>query len=466
MLLSLKARNFKSWRDTGDVRLAPLTGLFGTNSSGKTSLLQLLLLLKQTAESADRQVVLHLGGQSDLVELGTFKDLLFGHATEDAGLELGLGWSLERELSVTDPDSRKTLFSANEIQFTAIIEQAKLGEMRVREMAYALDGHRFAMRLKEGLKYQLVAELVDRPGQQMDLFEFRRSRGRAWELPPPTKCYGFPDQVRYYYQNAGFLSDLELSFEELMQRIYYLGPLRDVPRRQYSWSGSQPSDMGRRGERAVDAILTSGVRGEKISRGRGRPKLSLEAMVAWWLKELGLIADFRVESIADGSNVYRVLVRRSPGSSEVLITDVGFGVSQILPVLTLCYYVPPGSVVLLEQPEIHLHPSVQAGLADVLIHAIKQRKIQIILESHSEHLLRRLQRRVAEEGLEPESTALYFCEMQRGRSKIVPLTLNMFGDIVNWPESFFGDEFGEIAAITEAQIERRRRQRSHETTNG
>ena len=64
---------------------------------------------------------------------------------------------------------------------------------------------------------------------------------------------------------------------------------------------------------------------------------------------------------------------------NVTSTDVGFGVSQILPVITLCYYAPPGSILLLEQPEIHLHPSVQAGLADVFIDAIKTRGIQIIL---------------------------------------------------------------------------------------
>ena len=69
---------------------------------------------------------------------------------------------------------------------------------------------------------------------------------------------------------------------------------------------------------------------------------------------------------------------------------MGIGVSQVLPVLVLCYYVPEGSTIILEQPELHLHPSVQAGLADVFIDVIKHRNVQILLESHSEHLLRRL----------------------------------------------------------------------------
>jgi predicted ATPase len=148
---------------------------------------------------------------------------------------------------------------------------------------------------------------------------------------------------------------------------------------------------------------------------------------------------------------------RDAKAAEVLITDVGFGVSQILPVITLCYYAPEGSTLLLEQPEIHLHPRVQAGLADVLVDAMKTRNIQIILESHSEHLLRRLQRRVADETILPEQAALYFCSTKMGESHLTPLDLDPFGNIRNWPKDFFGDEFGEIAAMSQAALERKKK---------
>jgi predicted ATPase len=263
--------------------------------------------------------------------------------------------------------------------------------------------------------------------------------------------------VRGYYQNAGFLSDFELQFEELFSRMYYLGPLRDYPRRQYAWAGTQPADMGRRGEKAVDAILASRDAGQKISLGRGRSRLTLEERVARWLKDLGLIDGFSVRPITQGGKLFQVWVRRHTKATEVLITDVGFGVSQILPVIVLCYYAPEGSTLLLEQPEIHLHPAVQAGLADVLVDAVINRKIQIILESHSEHLLRRLQRRMAEEKIKPEDTALYFCTVEKGESRLIPLELDLFGNITNWPEGFFGDEFNEIASTQDAIIERKRR---------
>lgn len=139
---------------------------------------------------------------------------------------------------------------------------------------------------------------------------------------------------------------------------------------------------------------------------------------------------------------------------------MGFGVSQILPVLVLCYYVPEESILILEQPEIHLHPSVQTGLADVFIDAIETRKVQIVLESHSEYLLRRLQRRIAEEKLSKDTAALYFCDIVDGVSRLTPLELDMFGNITNWPKDFFGDEFGEMAAATQAVIERKKRQQA------
>ena len=453
MLTELSFQRFKSWRDTGAIRLAPLTALFGSNSSGKTSVLQMLLLLKQTAESPDRTQVLNLGDDRSLVDLGTFQDVLFRHDLTDP-MRVSIAWNLPRSLEIADP-ARKSgvLFKGEHIEFSANIEwqanvEPGVGRPVVTEMKYGFSGETFGMTQTSGkkLEYDLKSD-----------FRFIRSPGRPWKLPPPAKCYGFPDQVRAYYQNAGFLADFELQFEELFARLFYLGPLREYPKRQYAWAGAQPADMGRKGERVVDALLASRESGAKIPRGKGKKRQNVEERVAEWLKELGLIDSFQVRPITKSGRLFQVWVRRDPKAAEVLITDVGFGVSQILPVITLCYYAPEGSTLLLEQPEIHLHPKVQAGLADVLLDAMKTRGIQIILESHSEHLLRRLQRRVAEEVVAPEEAALYFCSTEKGESRLTPLDLDLFGNIKNWPKDFFGDEFGEIAAMSEAMLERKRK---------
>lgn len=450
MITKLRINNFKSWRDTGDIHFSKLTGFFGTNSSGKTSLLQHLLLLKQTTESSDRSQVLDFGSEKSLLELGEFENIIFNHDVQQP-LEFEIGWRLKEPFKIADPEKKGvTLFEGDDLRFKAGIRRNTDSKVYVESLSYLFNGSRFQMKKKKDRNgYLISAEpLVG----ENNGFRFKRTKGRAWDLPAPDKFYGFPDQVKAYYQNAGFLSDFQLEFEKLFNRIYYLGPLRDYPKRQYIWAGAQPADMGRRGERAVDAMLASREKSEKISRGpgRGREKLTVEEYVAYWLKELELVDEFRVQRIVKNRNLYQVLLKLPSQQPKVLITDVGFGVSQIVPVITLCYYAPIGSTLIIEQPEIHLHPKVQAGLADVIIDAIENKNLQIILESHSEYLLRRLQRRIAEEIFNSENAALYFCVIDKGESKLKNLEMDMFGRITNWPEGFFGDEMSELAAASQA----------------
>ena len=94
-------------------------------------------------------------------------------------------------------------------------------------------------------------------------------------------------------------------------------------------------------------------------------------------------------------------------------------------------------------------------MADVFIDAWRKRKVQVIVESHSEHLLRRLQRRIAEEAISQDDVGLYFCKEVDGASSLDTLEVDQFGNISNWPQDFFGDQFGEIAAMSEAALKRR-----------
>ena len=450
MLTRLGISNFKSWERIEDMRLAPLTGLFGTNSSGKSAILQLLLLLKQTKDSTDRTQVLHFGDANSLTNFGTFKDLIHQHERSKK-LSWAVKWSRDEPLVISDPQQRRhtELFRGQDFALTSSIGLGRKRQLLAERIAYTFGEHTFVLGRKsdDDPAYRLTVSPED--------FKFVRYQGRAWDLPGPVKSYAFPDQVLTYYQNSGFLAGLVLAFEQQMDALFYLGPLRESPKAEYLWSGARPVDVGKKGERAIDALLAARDSGEVISRGQGRRRVGLDEYVALWLKRLNLISSFRVEKFTEESNLYRVKVKINKDSSESLITEVGFVVSQVLPVLVLLYYVPEGSTVLLEQPEIHLHPSVQSGLADVLIDAIRVRGIQVIVESHSEHLLRRLQRRIAEEDFDGEDAALYFCELNGVASSLTPLRLDLFGNIVNWPQSFFGDDFAEIAAIQEAVIKRK-----------
>ena len=452
MLKRLKLENFKAWREV-DLGLGKVTGLFGTNSSGKSSLLQLLLLLKQTRDATDRGLVLDLGGPAGIVNLGTFKDAVHLH---DESQRIGwlLDWTLQERLSISDPMGRPAdlLFEGDCLQARCEVglRQAQIWPY---ELAYRFDETDFRLQSKSGpgTKFDLVTDSEN--------FSFRRNVGRPWPLSRPVKTHLFPAATRSLFQNSEFLGDFELAYEDMMDSIHYLGPLRQHPRREYHWSGSTAEGVGESGEWTVDAILAATRDGETRSLGYRKRKKSFQGMISYWLKELGLIHEFILEEIAEGTNLYRAMVKTTPSSVPVALTDVGFGVSQVLPALVLLYYVPKGSTVLMEQPEIHLHPSVQSGLADVMLNVAETRDVQIIVESHSEHLMRRLQRRVAEEEASSEDVKLYFVSSEGGVARASDLELNEFGEIENWPERFFGDEMGEIAAITKASLTRRMERR-------
>ena len=450
MITQLQAKNFKCWQDTGKLHFAPLTGLFGTNSSGKTSIIQILLMLKQTVETTDRKRVLHLGDERSLTDLGTFYDVVHNHQS-DQSIKIRLSWSVPEALEIVDPAKEKhaTLFQVNDLSFETCISEHN-NRLLVDSFRYFFGSQQFGMEHKGDITGKETYDLTH--GQ----YPATRTKGRAWPLPPPIKCYGFPDQVKAYYQNMGFASDLALAFEDLFTNLSYLGPLRVYPQRSYVWAGERPPDVGTRGERAVPALLAA--RAEKLTSPRKavtrKRHVLIEKRIAEWLQEAGMIHSFTLRSIAKGRKDYELRVKKTARSSEVLITDVGFGVSQILPVVVLCYYMPPHSTIILEQPEIHLHPSVQAALADAFIDVVNERNVQIIVESHSEHFLRRLQRRIAEQKIPEKMTSLYFCRVENGVSRIERLDVDMLGQIRNWPKDFFGDEMGELVAITKAAASR------------
>jgi predicted ATPase len=208
--------------------------------------------------------------------------------------------------------------------------------------------------------------------------------------------------------------------------------------------------VGSNGDGAVNALLAASHR--KISGGFKQTARPFQQVIAEWLKRLGLLDSFVARKIAQNRKDYEVRVQTKGSSKDVDLTDVGFGISQVLPVVVESFYVRPNSTVIIEQPELHLHPRVQSELADLFIAAIQareggnDRRIQFIIESHSEHFLQRLQRRIAEKALVPNDVALYFCEPSQHGSILRELKVNSFGDIEDWPDDFFGDPMSDISA--------------------
>jgi AAA15 family ATPase/GTPase len=384
--------------------------------------------------------------------LGTFKDMVHRHQ-DTSLLEWVIKWKLDKPLKISNPSGKRTeiLFQDDTLTSKAKVS-FKDQEMKAQLLSYYFDKHTFEMKPKSEISKEYTLKATSENSTD---FQFTRQQGRVWNMPSPIKTHLFPDQAKTYHQNADFLNFFESEYETMMDQIYYLGPLREYPKREYQWSGARPSDVGYRGERTVDAILSATVRGETRNLGTRKKIRSFQEIIAYWLKELGLIQKFSIKEIAKGSNLYQAIVQRDEDSSEAFLTDVGFGVSQVLPALVLLYYVPEGSTILMEQPEIHLHPSVQSGLADVILQVSRHRNIQVIVESHSEHLLRRFQRRIAEKEYPENNLKLYFCDSIKGTANLSDLDIDLFGEIRNWPENFFGDEMAEISATRTAILKRK-----------
>jgi predicted ATPase len=445
MLTGLRLTNFKSWDDTGQVRLAPLTIFFGRNSSGKSSLIQSLLLMKQTAESLDPRQVLQLGGRETYADLGTYLDLVKDHDDHrDVGLTFN--WQTRETVRLRRASASSDALEADVFRFFTNIAQESgvLGEIIVQRMEYAIGpaGDRtVGMRRRTDDFYEVTSHGLN----------LRRRANAPDYLPDPIKCYGFPDTASAVFQNADFLAELSHQFDELMSSISYVGPLRDRPRRRYQWQGSSPTFVGPRGENTVAAILAARRQNRTIKARE------FEENLGYWLQYMGLIDHFAVAEIGSGTNLYELRVSVAGSSTSVSVTDVGFGISQVLPVLVQVFYASPGTPVILEQPEIHLHPAAQSALGDVLLDAVKDNGTQLIVETHSEHLLHRIQRRIAEERISKDDVALYFIDAEEGRSEIHELKVDEYGNITNWPKDFFGDEMGDLAAMTEAAAERRNR---------
>jgi len=197
--------------------MAPLTGLFGQNSSGKTAILQLLLMWKQTVESVDRQRVLEIGGdcaartlrdRATRVNLGRFKDIIHQHQLPGI-LSFRLDWKVPHPLEIADPQGKpqQILFSIPAVQFATRILGIS-NRISVEKLSYSLrangNSYKFGMNCISEQAYDLIAQG----------YEIQRLPGQNWPLPPPVKSYAFPDRVNAYYQNASFLSQLVLAFED------------------------------------------------------------------------------------------------------------------------------------------------------------------------------------------------------------------------------------------------------------
>ena len=239
-------------------------------------------------------------------------------------------------------------------------------------------------------------------------------------------------------------------FHFIMDNISYLGPLRRAPSFIMLSSPGSTGGIGQEGELTASVLR---YRGNKIIDKAPVPngiasELPLAEAVGKWVSYLGLADDISVKDLA-GLGL-KVNVKPSGVESEVSLTSVGVGVSQVLPVVVLCLLAEPGSVILLEQPELHLHPGLQQRLADFFI-AVAESGRQLIVETHSEYFVSRLRRRVVEDTDDELLKLVKIVSAERdretGETTYRDIDLTQYGEIQDWPKGFFDQ-----AAVDEREI--------------
>lgn len=414
--IQFRLENFRLFRDSGWLDLAPLTCLVGRNSSGKSSVVSALLLLKQSIENevfGSAITPLALSGQ--YCDLGQYRDLVHNH---DESSEISFSFKI--------PVSH--LASSRLQRNAALVEIATPRESRLIVGPYRMYSQHDDKPIDKGLIEIRLTFSADQPfGPSLSRCEigitglgnvkFSRTisgeRKQHWrtytdyetfhtmEFRPTARSF-FPiilirdkiytaltsSQKTQSRQIINACRNYFLYLEYLLRRSEMIGPFRQPPGRRYTFAGFGASKSGPSGEQAIDLLITESL----LRKGKIQP---LIGAVSYWLKVLKLADSLKIRDIAKHLNLFEVDVKLSGRTIKSNLADVGFGVSQVLPVLVQGLLMEPGGIYFVQEPEIHLHPDAQAGLADFFLYLACQ-GVTSIVETHSEYLLLRLRRRLAE----------------------------------------------------------------------
>lgn len=261
-----------------------------------------------------------------------------------------------------------------------------------------------------------------------------------------------------------FFPGLEYLKSFFNQSIKYLGPLREEPKALYPLEGNDTlTDVGLKGENTaavyennkklkisyVDPSSFSSIENIRLEPKEG----TLAEAINKWLVYLCVANE--IDTNDRGKMGHELKITIDSGLKQDL-THVGVGVSQILPILVMSFLAEKGNVIILEQPELHLHPKVQTRLADFFVSMNALGK-QCIIETHSEYLINRLRYLVAQssDSRFEDNTMIYFVEKEDGHSNYRPVVMNKYGVIEDWPDGFFDESEKLASSIFKAAMKKR-----------
>ncbi|MGI8336747.1 DUF3696 domain-containing protein [Actinomadura scrupuli] len=411
-LVNLSLRNYRCFAERQDVELRPITVVLGKNNSGKSALVRAPIIL-QTGIRNDHSTPLDLEQFGD--DAPDFIDLVNGRV-EVRNIFVGLG--------MTGPEGE-------EYALNAVIQDLPDEYIqRVVNWSLRSGGDTVAYEWSISADSEELEESEPQPYQRTDddtdltLLNFR---GLV-----PTEL---PDGDAPWFDAERIRSSFGL--------VRHLGPFRLKPKRLVRLPTREPV-QDEFGSRAAEILVFHHVR----RKGRLIEKVNeyLRAPLPAW--------ELEVRPHLDGYMI-GLQSRKNP-KLWVPATESGTGIAQILPFLVRRAQdelSPPEQDILeiIEEPELHLHPSAQAMLADLYIRAVDNQRVRFLVETHSEPFLLRLRRRVAEGQLDADRLALYFIDDDGESSVVRQINVDELGNVDYWPEGIFEESFEEVRALAEAQ---------------
>lgn len=241
------------------------------------------------------------------------------------------------------------------------------------------------------------------------------------------------DRSRYGFFDSKIFAANESWSHQLSRGIRYLEPLREAPKANYTYSSggaiSPQIPLGSKGEHLAQRLYDRRLDIFPLPNNLdNKTKMPLVQAVNEWLTFLDI--DGPIKVVPQGRSGFQLTV------GGKVLPMLGTGISQVLPVLTLCLIARRGDLILLEQPELHLNPSLQQTLADFLL-AMSKTNRQIIVETHSEYLVTRLRLNSLIED-NPNLCKIFFVEKDgKTGTQYREVESNQFGEITQWPKGFF-----------------------------
>ncbi len=409
----ISVRGFKSLYDECSIEIRPLTILAGANSSGKSSIMQPLLLMKQTLEAPFDPGPLLLNGPYLKF---TYSQQLFSR--------------LSSKRPGSDSFDIKVAFGEN----LAVNSRFQSGYGKGENLPIEINSTVYEIKEEH---FPLVIDSLNREASNVIPPSLKKLKDVYQNLSDSKTIQGIVKRNRCFldldaYMDGDFLKSINLSSPLIkpIQEMIHVSGVRGNPERTYQTTTVKNQFPG-----AFDRYVASII---KNWQNEEDPRLlelgnKLERLGLTWKIHAKQINDVQIE-LEIGIPGYRGV------NDTVNIADVGFGVSQTLPVLVALLVAEPGQLVYLEQPEIHLHPRAQIALAEILAEAA-DRGVRVVTETHSELLLVAIQSLVAEEKLSPDTVKLHwFSRGDDGVTKVSSADLDDAGAFGDWPE-----DFGEVS---------------------